>query len=149
VWSLCFQQICWAFLAFFLIRLLGCCFVHVEACLLYATGMYMYYWSARLMVVFFLLCWTVRPTSLFSICFLTNQQRRCLLGVCIQNCLCCIFFPFDGCWICALDSHLYLFGHLMLQFIFVLFMACPFDSGHSFICVYTVIKYITFSQKIS
>ena len=141
MWSLCFQQICWAFLAFFSVGLLGCCFVHVKACLLYAAGMCMYYWSARLVVVFFLLCWTVRPASLFFFI--------CLLGVCIQNCFYCIFFPFDGCWICALDSHLYLFSHFMLQFIFVLFMACPFDSSHSFICVYTVTKYITFSQKIS
>ena len=35
----------------------------------------------------------------------------------------------------------------MLQFTFILFMACHFDSGHSFICVYSVSKYITFSQQ--
>jgi hypothetical protein len=28
-------------------------------------------------------------------------------------------------------------------------MACPFDSNHLFICVYSVIKYITFSQQFS
>jgi len=127
---------------FYLFFRLGCCFVQVKACLLYFAGMCIYLWSARLMVVSFLLCWTVWPASLFFH-LLFNQSAKALLARSLYWKLFMLcFLPFYGCRICALDSHLYLFG----QFMFFLFMAWLFNYGHSFICVYSVIKYITFSQ---
>ena len=79
MWCLCFQQMCWAFLAFLSVGLRGCCFVQVKACLLYSAGMCMYLWSARLMVVSFLLCWTIGPTSLF-LHLLFNQPAKALFA---------------------------------------------------------------------
>ena len=94
MWFLYFQQFCWAFLAFFSVGLLGCCIVHVKACLLYAAGMCMYLWFARLMVVSFLFRWTVRPTSLFFH-LLFNQPAKALVArsLCWKLFLLC-FLPF-------------------------------------------------------
>ena len=49
-----FSKFVQLFLAFFSVGLLCGYFIHLKDCLVYATGMCMYYWSIRLMVVFFL-----------------------------------------------------------------------------------------------
>jgi len=71
------------------------------------------------------------PTSCCAL-FFSSPAGCCTISL--------VFFP---------SLHCYLFGQFMLQFIFFLFIACHFNSGHSFICVYSVIKYITFSQQFS
>jgi len=147
VWFLYFQQICWAFLAFFSVGLLGCCFVYIKAYLLYTASMCMYLWSARLMVVSFLLCWTVRPASLFFH-LLFNQPTKALVARSLywKLFLLCFLplwwllnlcFRFPSLFIWPIHVAIYICSFLGLPFLFWSFI---------YLCLHCHQIYITFSQ---